>query len=84
MQPTSPADLTLADGREVHFDLDRMTYREYRSLFDNSQSEQEGDSIVARVAGLTYDDLVNLTYNEYRRVLRAFFRKAREPLADPP
>lgn len=70
-------------GVEVEFDLNRITNREYRELLTFKQTDEEGDAIVAKAAGLTPEQLADMPYMEYRRLLQGFFVAAREPLADP-
>lgn len=77
------ADLVLSDGRQITFDLSRMTIKEYRGLFDSSEDENKSDETVARVAGLTAEELQSLPYPDYKRMANRFFAKCREPLADP-
>jgi hypothetical protein len=76
------ADVTLKD-REIVIDLEKITIKEFRSLFDENQSDEIGDQILSRVCGLTVDEIAGLSFTEYKRLTKAFFRKAREPLADP-
>lgn len=76
-------DLTLSDGRAVTFDLTRITMREFRSLFDGAQANEVGDELVGRTCGMSGDDLGALPYVDYRRLMAAFFKRCREPLADP-
>ena len=76
-------DLTLEDGREITFDLNKITLREFRALVDPARPDEEGDELLGRCAGLDKDEIANLPYPEYRRLTKAFFARAREPLADP-
>jgi hypothetical protein len=38
---------------------------------------------MARVCGLTAEELRELSYLDYKKLTTAFFKKARDPLADP-
>lgn len=76
------ADITLKDGREITFDLDKITIKEYRALFETSQDEEDYATI-AKASGLNPDDVAGLSYSDWRRLTRAFFKKAAEPLEDP-
>lgn len=76
------ADVVLS-GREITFDLEKMTIKEFRELFDPNQSDEKGDEIIARVSGMTADDISALSFVDYKKLSKAFFKKAKEPLADP-
>jgi hypothetical protein len=82
MERSKPS-IILSTGKEVVFDIDKMSKREYTSLFDKSSSDDQSDAIVARVCGMTLDELQGLPLNAYRRVVIEFFKKVREPLVDP-
>jgi uncharacterized protein YaeQ len=75
--------IVLSNGREVSFNLDLITLREYRNMFNPSQLQKDEDEIITRVTGLTVDEYLDLTQPDSRRVLTEFFRIAREPLASP-
>lgn len=77
------ADVILSDGREITFDLLKISLSEYRALFDAHQPEEE-DAVLARVAGLTVDEYRALPVPDWRALAAAFFRKAREPLETAP
>lgn len=83
MARTKPmADITLSDGKEINFDLDKITIKEYRGLFETSQDEEDY-STIAKASGLKPEEIAGLSYNDWRRLTRAFFKKASEPLEDP-
>ncbi len=73
--------VTLSDGREIAYDLSKLTLREYRSLFEAGQPDAEADAILGKVTGL--NDIDALPYLDWRRLMQGFFKAAREPLADP-
>lgn len=77
------ADITLSNGREITFDLSQMTLREYRGLFDKAQAPEQEDKIIAKVAGLSVDEYLDLPQPDWRKLILSFFKKAREPLSDP-
>ena len=64
-------------------DLNRITIRKYRSLFDKDQPQEQEDAVIAKACGLTVDELLGLSQPEYRKLIHAFFDRAREPLQDP-
>lgn len=81
--PSAKADLVLADGRPVTLDLGKISIREYRALFDKTQTRDDEDATMAKVAGMTVDELLDLPQPDYRRLTTAFMKKAAAPLADP-
>ena len=54
------ANVTLSDGREIEFDLSKMTIREYRALFDAGQPEEDEYKTLAKVSGLSEDEIGDL------------------------
>lgn len=64
-------------------DLDKVTIAEYRKFAQSPMRDGECDGILAAAAGLTVEQVGALTFNDYRRLVRAFFQAAQEPLADP-
>ena len=60
------------------FDFSKITLKEFRSLREPQQTEEEADEILARVAGLEPADLEELPYDEYRQLWRAFFVASRD------
>jgi hypothetical protein len=77
------SDFTLADGKEITFDLTQMTYGQWLGLFDPKESEERSDKTLARVAGITLKELKALPFLEYKRLFQAMLKKTREPLTDP-
>jgi len=77
------ADFTLSDGREINFNMNAMTLGEYEGLFDSKKTQQDDRAIIARVSGLEPEEFKELGFLDYRRLLAAFFAKARAPLDDP-
>lgn len=77
------SDITLENGREITFDLSKMTYGQWLGLFDSRESDERSDKTVARTAGMSYEDLKALPFIEYKRLFSALTKKARSPLSDP-
>ena len=50
--PQTKPDVTLSDGRTVVFDFNAVTIREWRSLFDTKQPDDEEYRIVGKMIGL--------------------------------
>ena len=68
---------------EITFDLEQITITEYRKFATGALLSAEDDEILARVCGRTVEWVGALSQPNYRRLAAAFFKKAREPLADP-
>ncbi len=76
------SDCTLSTGKEITFDLYKMTYAEWRTLFDKDTPEATSDGLVAKVGGLSLDEYQNLPYPDHVLYDRTFWEKAKNPLAD--
>ena len=77
------SDYTLPDGTEVIFDLKKMTYKQFKGLFDTREADETSEETLLRVAGLEKEQLDILEYPEYKRFFKAFLKKCQSPLADP-
>jgi len=77
------SDVILHDGREIEIDLYQCSLKEFRNLLDPGKPDDEGDEILAKVCGLTKAEIQSLPYPDYRALVKAFYAKARNPLADP-
>lgn len=77
-------DFTLKDGREITFDLYALSYDEYLAFFDPKQKEEDAKAVLARVTGLEAEEFGKIPFADYRRLTKAFFQKAREPIPDDP
>lgn len=71
---------TLNDGREVTPDLNLLTVREVRSVFDKAQPQEEEDTLIAKCYGLTLDDYLNQPYPVFRQLVTAFIEAIRNPV----
>lgn len=76
------ADITIG-GREVTFDLEKISRKEFRSMITMEGSPKADDEIIARVAGVELKFIEDLPILDYKRLIKAFFKKTQEPLADP-
>lgn len=82
-EETKP-DLVLQDGREITFDLSAVTWQEYMGLFNQAESDERSDKTLAKACGLDYKkEYVKLSVLDCKRIVRAFVKKAQDPLADP-
>jgi hypothetical protein len=64
-------------------DLSRVTIADYRRVTNSRITEPKGDDVLAAAAGLTVEQVQALPFQDYRRLLQAFFKAAGEPLSDP-
>ncbi len=77
------SDIKLADGREITFDLYKISRREFEKLFDKKTTRTDEAVSIARVAGISTDELLDLPLPDWKKVVVAFYKKAQAPLADP-
>lgn len=66
------------------FDFSKITVREYRLLFDKTLAQDTEDELVAKVAGITKEDVQNLPFTEYRKFMKAFIEAATAPVDENP
>lgn len=81
-----PPDVTVKSKKgplKVTFDLELVTHGEYDQFRQGKLGPEKDDELLARVSGLPVATLQGLTQLEYRRLLKAFFKKVLAPLDDP-
>ena len=76
-------DLVLKDGREIEINLYEVSIGEWRALLDPKQPDEEEYATLAKVSGLTSDDVEGLPYPEFRALVQAITQKAANPVSDP-
>ena len=76
------SDVTLNNGLEVSFDLDLITIDEYEKI-GTAQNNKEVIEPLARAAGIQPEQISGLSINDFKRLLTAFHKKVREPVANP-
>lgn len=72
----------LADGREVTPDLNRITIREYRAVFNPKQPQDEEDATLAKLYGITVDELNAQSVIIFKRLFATFLEAAKKPVED--
>ena len=77
------ADLTLSDGREVVFNFNNISIREWRSLFDIKQGDEEEYRIVGKLIGIEAEEAANLGYEDWVGIVKAMKAKVRELNTNP-
>jgi hypothetical protein len=61
------ADVVLKKGSfEVTFDFEAITIRQFRTLFDATQSQDEDDRILGLACGMTVEEIQGLTHSDYK------------------
>ena len=71
---------TLTDGREVTINLEAVSVREWRAMFDPRQPQADEDATICKITGLALDELTALSVMDYKRLYKAIVEQAREPL----
>ena len=74
----------LADGREVTPDLSLITIREYRAIFNPKQPQADEDATLAKVFGISVDELNDQNVPTFKRLFAAFLEAAKQPVEDDP
>ncbi len=77
------ADFEFADGREIDFDLSKISIREYKALFDRDQSDEDEYATLAKVSGVKPGDVEEMPLDDWKRFYKTFITKATTPLEDP-
>jgi hypothetical protein len=76
------SDVTLPDGQEITFDFDRISIQEYRKLFEQDTTDEEGDVILGKVAAIKVD-AKKMGARSFMILKEAFWKRAANPLSDP-
>ena len=77
------ADVTLSDGREITFDLMKVSYKQWKGIWNPGESEEDTDATIARCAGITFDELLELPQPDFKALIHALHRKGTQPLSVP-
>ncbi len=77
------ADFTLSDGREIDIDLSQLTIKEWRSLRDPAQPDEEEFALISRVTGLKVEDVENIKQPDYQLLISALVARSVNPVSDP-
>ena len=77
------ADVTLSDGTEITFDLMKITYRQWKGIWSPTESEEDTDATIAKAAGMTLEQYLDLPQPDWRALLFALHRKGTSPLSAP-
>jgi hypothetical protein len=75
-------DVTLKNGKTITFDLYSFTFEEYTKIF-TAEDENVGNELIARAAGITVEEYMQLPYPDNRKVYSMFFKLCREVMSNP-
>ena len=79
-QQAPKPDCVLSDGTEVFFDKRNIRPREWKSLFDPEQAEEDAAAIVARFSGLPFERVMDLSVYDSQLIYAAMRVKILEPV----
>jgi hypothetical protein len=77
------SDFTLSDGREVDIDLWQLTIKEWRSLRNPSQPEEEEFALISRIINWSIEDIEEIKQPDYELLLREIIKRSINPVTDP-
>jgi hypothetical protein len=80
MEHSNP-DLILSDGREVTIDLNKISVKEFRASLEKDQTFEDEYKTIEKVTGL--QNVGEMGYEDYRRLIQAYIDKARAPIVNP-
>ena len=83
MGVVSKQTIELSTGKKVTVDVSTMTVIEWRGFFDATVDNDVSDTVLARLAGMTLEELGALFFLDYRHVWQAVMDTANNPLDDP-
>jgi len=64
----------------VTVDLDNLTVLDVRNLLDVKKKSREGDEILGKAVGMSADEIGEMPYPEYRKLIRFFWDCVNDPL----
>ena len=76
-------DVVLSGGKGIVFDLDALTYGDILGMADPMETKVRTDETIGKTAGMSLDEVKELTGRDFKKLVRAFWQKWREPLSDP-
>ena len=71
------------DVRDVDIDLSQITIKEWRSLRDPAQPDEEEFALIARVIGWKVEDVENIKQPDYQLLITALVARSVNPVSDP-
>ncbi len=77
------SDYTLSDGRAITPDLGQVSIKEWKSLFNPAQPDEDEFALIARITGLSVEDVENLKQPEYVLLFKELYARSLNPVSDP-
>jgi hypothetical protein len=74
--------MKLSSGSEVVVDLTKISIKEWREMWKTETEDDVSDELVARIVGMTIDELRGLNFRDFQRVAMAIRKAALNPLDD--
>ena len=72
--------MELTNGANITYDWSAISQKEWRLLLDKSTDEDTNDLIVAKIVGMTADELTDLSPVDYRRIATGLFESFKEAI----
>jgi hypothetical protein len=76
------ADITLGDGREITFDLSKITVEEYDELLNKGLSRKRERELLCAPCGLTEEEIKKISMADYKRLALGFIKAAIAPVSE--
>ena len=76
-------DLVLKDGREIEIDMYQLSIGEWRALLSPDQEDEDEYKTLAKITGLTAEEVEEIKQPDYKLLIQAVIKKAANPLSDP-
>ena len=75
--------LELADGKKITVDVSTLKVKEWRGLFDTSIPDEESDAVLARLCGLSVEEVPDMLRADLRLIFLTVIELSNSPLNDP-
>ena len=76
-------DLVLKDGREIEIDMYQLSIKEWRALLRPEQPDEEEYATLAKLTGLTPEEVEDIKQPDFQLLVQAITKKAANPVSDP-
>jgi len=77
------AEVTLKSGKVIPVDVSGVTVQEWRDFVSPNGTVATENAVVMKCTGMEAEEIGAMTYQDFRRVVKAIVRAMQEPLADP-